>query len=174
MDKKPNKLINEKSPYLLQHAYNPVHWYPWGREALEKARDENKLLIISIGYSACHWCHVMESESFEDHEVACVMNDHFVSVKVDREERPDIDQVYMNVSFAITGKGGWPLNVIATPDQKPLYAGTYFSKEQWLQLLNLINSLECYCYATNSRQYCMLHSFNHSPFKCNALETETF
>ena len=130
-----NKLANETSPYLLQHANNPVNWYPWGNEALGKAKEENKLIIISIGYAACHWCHVMEHESFEDSSVSQVMNDHYVSIKVDREERPDIDQVYMDAAYLITGRGGWPLNIIALPDGKPVYAGTYFRKEDWLKIL---------------------------------------
>jgi uncharacterized protein YyaL (SSP411 family) len=127
--KKPNKLIYEKSPYLLQHAYNPVNWYPWGEEAFEKARNEDKPVFLSIGYSTCHWCHVMEKESFEDEEVAGLMNQYFVSIKVDREERPDLDGIYMLVCQMITGSGGWPLSIIITPDKKPFYAGTYFPKE---------------------------------------------
>ncbi|MGD8306673.1 MAG: thioredoxin domain-containing protein [Ignavibacteria bacterium] len=130
-----NKLISETSPYLLQHAHNPVNWYPWGDEALQKAADENKLLLISIGYSACHWCHVMEHESFEDTVVAKIMNEHFVSIKVDREERPDIDQVYRDAAYVLTGRGGWPLNVIALPDGQPVYAGTYFPRGNWIKLL---------------------------------------
>lgn len=133
--KTPNELIHATSPYLLQHAYNPVQWYSWSDKALQKARDENKLIIISIGYSACHWCHVMEHESFEDEEVATVMNKSFVCIKIDREERPDIDQVYMDAVQMMTGRGGWPLNVIALPDQRPIYGGTYFPKEQWRQVL---------------------------------------
>jgi len=136
-----NHLINESSPYLLMHAHNPVDWYPWGKEALEKAGKENKLLIISIGYAACHWCHVMETESFEDEEAARIMNKYFVSIKVDREERPDIDQVYMTASQLLTGSGGWPLNVIALPDQRPFFAGTYFPKEQWILLLEQIRKI---------------------------------
>ena len=128
-NKKPNHLIHEKSPYLLQHAYNPVDWYPWGKEALEKAKKENKPIFLSIGYSACHWCHVMEQESFEDPEVAKLMNDTFVCIKVDREERPDLDNIYMTVCQMMTGSGGWPLNVILTPDQKPFYAGTYIPRD---------------------------------------------
>ena len=131
-----NELIHETSPYLLQHAHNPVNWYPWGERALKKARDENKMLIISIGYAACHWCHVMEHESFEDTVVANLMNKNFVAIKVDREERPDIDQVYMTAAQLITGRGGWPLNAIALPDGKPFYAGTYFSKSDWMKMLN--------------------------------------
>ncbi len=127
-NKKPNRLIAEKSPYLLQHAYNPVDWYPWGPEAFEKAKQENKPVFVSIGYSTCHWCHVMEKESFEDEEVAAIINERFVSIKVDREERPDLDSIYMSVCQVMTGQGGWPLNVFLTPDQIPFYAGTYFPK----------------------------------------------
>lgn len=130
-----NRLANSTSPYLLQHANNPVDWYPWGPEALQKARDENKLLIVSIGYSACHWCHVMEHESFEDEQVAAVMNEYFVCIKVDREERPDVDQIYMSAVQLISGRGGWPLNCICLPDQRPIYAGTYFKKNDWTSLL---------------------------------------
>ncbi|HEY0668915.1 MAG TPA: thioredoxin domain-containing protein [Sphingobacteriaceae bacterium] len=130
-----NKLINESSPYLLQHAHNPVEWYPWGNEALSKAREENKLILVSIGYSACHWCHVMEHESFEDEGVAEIMNRHFVCIKIDREERPDIDQIYMTAVQLMTGSGGWPLNCICLPDQRPVYGGTYFRKDDWKNLL---------------------------------------
>jgi uncharacterized protein YyaL (SSP411 family) len=133
-----NKLINETSPYLLQHAHNPVNWYPWGDEALEKAKIENKLIIISVGYAACHWCHVMEHESFENEEVAKFMNENFVAIKVDREERPDVDQVYMNAVQILIGRGGWPLNCIALPDGKPLYGGTYFPKDDWMSVLTQI------------------------------------
>ncbi len=131
----PNRLSKETSPYLLQHAENPVDWFPWGSEALEKAKNENKLILISIGYSACHWCHVMEHESFEDASVAEIMNEHFVCIKVDREERPDIDQVYMLAVQLMTGQGGWPLNCICLPDQRPVYGGTYFRKGDWKNLL---------------------------------------
>ncbi len=127
-NRKPNRLINEKSPYLLQHAYNPVNWYPWGEEAFRKAKDENKPLFLSIGYSTCHWCHVMEKDSFEDEEVAALLNKYYVAVKVDREERPDLDQQYMAACQALTGQGGWPLTVFLTPDLKPFYAGTFFPK----------------------------------------------
>lgn len=130
-----NALANSTSPYLLQHANNPVNWFPWGNQALQKAKNENKLLLISIGYSACHWCHVMERESFEDEEIATVMNKFFVCIKVDREERPDIDQVYMEAVQLMSGQGGWPLNCIALPDQKPIYGGTYFPKENWREVL---------------------------------------
>lgn len=131
-----NELIHESSPYLLQHAHNPVKWLPWGEKALRKAKEENKFLIISIGYAACHWCHVMEHESFEDESVAELMNTHFVCIKVDREERPDVDQVYMNAVHLITGQGGWPLNALALPDGRPFYAGTYFPKTDWMRMLN--------------------------------------
>ena len=130
-----NELINETSPYLLEHAHNPVNWYPWNDETLAKAKEENKLMIISIGYSACHWCHVMEHESFEDTTVANLMNEAYVSIKVDREERPDVDQLYMDAAYIITGRGGWPLNVIALPDGRPVFAGTYFPKDQWIKVL---------------------------------------
>jgi len=140
MHTEPNKLIHASSPYLLQHAYNPVEWYEWGPEALEKARRENKLILVSIGYSACHWCHVMERESFELHEVAEVMNNDYVCIKVDREERPDIDQIYMMAIQLMTGSGGWPLNCICLPDQRPIYGGTYFRKDDWINiLLNVAN-----------------------------------
>ena len=122
----PNRLINETSPYLLQHAHNPVDWYPWGEEALERARGEDKPIMLSIGYSACHWCHVMERESFEDPEIAGIMNQHFINIKVDREERPDLDSLYMNAVQALTGSGGWPMTVFLTPDGGPFYGGTYF------------------------------------------------
>jgi uncharacterized protein YyaL (SSP411 family) len=131
----PNELINETSPYLLQHANNPVDWYAWNPETLQRAKDENKMLLISIGYAACHWCHVMEHQSFEDEQVASVMNENFICVKVDREERPDVDQVYMNAAYLINGNGGWPLNALAMPDGKPFFAGTYFPKENWVRLL---------------------------------------
>ncbi|HVW97287.1 MAG TPA: thioredoxin domain-containing protein [Mucilaginibacter sp.] len=130
-----NRLANSTSPYLLQHANNPVNWYPWGPEALQRARDENKLIIVSIGYSACHWCHVMEHESFEDESVAAVMNEYFVCIKVDREERPDVDQIYMSAVQLMSGRGGWPLNCVCLPDQRPIYGGTYFRKNDWTSLL---------------------------------------
>ncbi|HMD82697.1 MAG TPA: thioredoxin domain-containing protein, partial [Anaerolineales bacterium] len=121
-----NRLSTVTSPYLLQHAHNPVDWYPWGEEALAKARTENKPIFLSIGYAACHWCHVMAHESFEDNAVAAFMNEHFVNIKVDREERPDLDGIYMQATMAMTGSGGWPMSVFLTPDLKPFYAGTYF------------------------------------------------
>ncbi len=143
--KKPNRLINEKSPYLLQHAYNPVDWYPWGEEAFAKAREEDKPIFLSIGYSTCHWCHVMEHESFEDSTVAAMMNEVFISIKVDREERPDIDNIYMTVCQMLTGSGGWPLTIIMTPDKKPFFAGTYFPKEARfgrIGMIELINRID--------------------------------
>ena len=137
----PNRLAEETSPYLLQHADNPVDWYAWGEDALAKAQEENKLLLVSIGYAACHWCHVMEHESFEDEEVARVMNEYFVNIKVDREERPDIDKIYMDAVQLMTGRGGWPLNAIALPDGRPIFGGTYFPKSQWLKVLSQIVTL---------------------------------
>ena len=137
-----NDLIHESSPYLLQHAHNPVNWYPWGEKSLQKAKDENKMLIISIGYAACHWCHVMEHESFEDTDVAKIMNEHFICIKVDREERPDVDQVYMTAAQLITGGGGWPLNALALADGRPFYAGTYFPKNNWIKLLEYFVDLQ--------------------------------
>lgn len=130
-----NRLSGESSPYLLQHARNPVDWYPWGDEAFAKAKAENKLVLVSIGYSSCHWCHVMERESFENDSIARLMNDRFVCVKVDREERPDVDQVYMAAVQLMTGRGGWPLNCFTLPDGRPVYGGTYFPPQQWTQLL---------------------------------------
>src|SRR3990172_3707273 len=126
----PNHLINENSPYLLQHANNPVDWYPWCEDALTEAKTENKPIFLSIGYAACHWCHVMEHESFENSETAALMNDNFVNIKVDREERPDLDSIYMQATVAMTGSGGWPMSVFLTPDLKPFYAGTYFPPVQ--------------------------------------------
>lgn len=134
-----NALIHESSPYLLQHAHNPVNWYPWGNKALSLAKEQNKLLVVSIGYAACHWCHVMEKESFEDTLVARVMNENFISIKVDREERPDVDQVYMNAVQLMTGGGGWPLNVVALPDGRPVWGGTFFRKDDWVSILNQIS-----------------------------------
>ena len=139
--KMSNNLINETSPYLLQHAYNPVDWNPWNKQYLEKAKKENKLIIISIGYSSCHWCHVMEKESFEDSLVASIMNEKYISIKVDREERPDVDQVYMNAVQLMTGSGGWPLNVVTLPDGRPIWGGTYFPKDQWINALTQISDL---------------------------------
>ena len=139
-----NRLAHETSPYLLQHKDNPVDWYPWGEEALERARTEDKPILLSIGYSACHWCHVMERESFEDEQTAAYMNEHFVPIKLDREERPDLDAIYMEACQAMTGQGGWPLNVFLTPEQVPFYAGTYFPPEDrqgmpsWRRILEAV------------------------------------
>src|ERR1043165_9192080 len=126
----PNRLAGETSPYLLQHQDNPVDWYPWGTEALARAREEDRPILLSVGYSACHWCHVMERESFEDPETAAYMNEHFVNVKVDREERPDVDAIYMEAVQSITGHGGWPMTVFLDPDGVPFYGGTYFPPDE--------------------------------------------
>lgn len=142
-----NRLINEQSPYLLQHAHNPVNWYPWGDDAFETAKREHKPVIVSIGYAACHWCHVMERESFENEETAAYMNEHFINIKVDREEHPDVDQMYMDAVQAITQSGGWPLNVFVTPERVPFYGGTYYppkpmySRPSWMQVLQQINNV---------------------------------
>lgn len=136
-----NNLAKASSPYLKQHAHNPVQWNEWGMEALEKARAENKPLLISIGYSACHWCHVMAHEVFENEESAAIMNAHFINIKIDREERPDIDQVYMDAIQMLTGRGGWPLNIFALPDGRPFHGGTYFPKKDWDSILNQLNDL---------------------------------
>lgn len=133
-----NALINETSPYLLQHAYNPVNWLPWGDEAFDLAKREDKLVIVSIGYSACHWCHVMEHQTFEDSAAAALMNEHFICIKVDREERPDVDQIYMTAVQLMTRSGGWPLNVVTLPDARPVWGGTYFPKENWMSALQQI------------------------------------
>lgn len=142
-----NHLVNETSPYLLQHAHNPVNWYPWSSEALEKAKQDDKMILVSIGYSACHWCHVMERESFENEDTAAFMNTHFINIKIDREERPDLDHIYMDAVQAISGSGGWPLNVFLTPAAKPFYGGTYFppvrafNRASWREVLqNLVHS----------------------------------
>lgn len=132
-----NHLENEKSPYLIQHAQNPVDWYPLCDEAFEKAKKEDKPIFLSIGYSTCHWCHVMAHESFEDYGVAALLNNFFISIKVDREERPDIDSVYMTACQIMTGSGGWPLTIIMTPDKKPFFAGTYFPKESGFGAIGL-------------------------------------
>lgn len=143
MPPKANKLINSQSPYLLQHAYNPVDWHSWGEEALARAKKENKPILVSIGYSACHWCHVMEHESFEDEETARLMNEHFVCIKIDREERPDLDNIYMDAIQIMGLQGGWPLNVFLMPDQKPFYGGTYFPNKNWKSLLlNIAEAFE--------------------------------
>lgn len=133
----PNHLLNEMSPYLLQHAQNPVDWYPWSDEAFKKANAQDKPVFLSIGYSTCHWCHVMAHESFEDEEIAQILNTYFVPVKVDREERPEIDMVYMSICQAMTGQGGWPLTIIMTPGKKPFFAGTYLPKRSRYNLTGL-------------------------------------
>ena len=133
-----NRLIRAKSPYLLLHAHNPVDWYPWGNDAFEKARKENKPIFLSIGYFTCHWCHVMEKESYSDTDVAAILNQYFVSIKVDREERPDIDRLYIAYVEATTGSAGWPLNVMLTPDRKPFFGGTYFPPDQLKSLLQKV------------------------------------
>ena len=140
-----NHLIHESSPYLLQHAHNPVDWHPWGEEAFEKARQEDKLVLVSIGYAACHWCHVMEHESFEDEEIARLMNENFICIKVDREERPDVDHQYMDAVQLLTGRGGWPLNCFALPDGRPVWGGTYFRPSQWTSVLKQLSEM----YQTN-------------------------
>lgn len=140
-DRRPNLLISESSPYLLQHAYNPVDWHPYSTNAFKKAAKQKKLIIISIGYSSCHWCHVMEHESFEDMDVARVMNRDYISIKVDREERPDVDQIYIHAVQLMTGSAGWPLNVVTLPDGRPVWGGTYFRKPQWIQALQQIQEL---------------------------------
>ena len=145
--REPNHLEGQTSPYLLQHLYNPVDWYPWGPEALQRAKDEDKPILVSIGYSACHWCHVMEHESFEDAEVAKLMNRWFVCIKIDREERPDIDQVYMSAVQRMTGQGGWPLNCFLTPELEPFFGGTYFpprsgyGRPSWTEVLKQIHTM---------------------------------
>ncbi|HHV30760.1 thioredoxin domain-containing protein [Acetivibrio mesophilus] len=140
-NKQANRLIHEKSPYLLQHAHNPVNWYPWCDEAFEKAKSEDKPIFLSIGYSTCHWCHVMERESFEDEEVADILNKNFICIKVDREERPDIDNIYMTACQALTGHGGWPLTIIMAPDKRPFFAGTYFPKKDRMGMRGLVSIL---------------------------------
>jgi uncharacterized protein YyaL (SSP411 family) len=139
MSQEPNALIHESSPYLLQHAYNPVKWLAWSEAAIAKAQSENKPILVSIGYSACHWCHVMEHESFEDEAVATLMNEHFVCIKVDREERPDVDHLYMDAVQLMTSQGGWPLNCFALPDGRPFFGGTYFQKDRWIQVLEQVH-----------------------------------
>ncbi|MCS7066642.1 MAG: thioredoxin domain-containing protein, partial [Fimbriimonadales bacterium] len=136
-----NRLIREKSPYLLQHAYNPVDWYPWGAEAFFRARTEGKPVFLSIGYSSCHWCHVMERESFENEQIAAILNEHFVPVKVDREERPDVDEIYITAVQLVTGSAGWPLSVFLTPDGEPFYGGTYFPPAVFADLLRQVAHL---------------------------------
>jgi uncharacterized protein YyaL (SSP411 family) len=170
-----NQLIHETSPYLLQHAHNPVHWYPWGEGAFKRAREEQKVVLISIGYSACHWCHVMERESFEDETVAQIMNEHFICIKVDREERPDVDKIYMEAVQLINGQGGWPLNCFALPNGQPFFGGTYFNKNQWQSLLQQIGTL----FQENAQQFeeqagRITQYLQHSAFQETASSAESF
>ena len=161
---KANALIHEQSPYLLQHAYNPVDWFPWDKAVLDKAKQEGKLLLISIGYASCHWCHVMEQECFEDVTVAQVMNDGFVNIKIDREERPDLDQIYMSALQLLTGQGGWPLNIVALPDGRPIWGATYLPKKRWIEVLNQLLELQkkekdkLETYASQLHQGCLLYT----------------
>ena len=171
--RKPNRLINEKSPYLQQHAYNPVDWFPWGDEAFEKAASENKPIFLSIGYSTCHWCHVMEHESFEDSTVAALMNRYFVSIKVDREERPDIDQIYMKVCQLMTGHGGWPLTIMMTPEKKPFFAGTYFPKESRPGRIGLMDLLQQVKDAWVNKQKEIQNSANYITDHLNSLDSKS-
>ena len=157
-NKESNRLIHKKSPYLLQHAYNPVNWYPWCDEAFEKAKREDKPIFLSIGYSTCHWCHVMERESFEDEEIASILNNNFISIKVDREERPDIDSIYMTVCQALTGHGGWPLTIFMTPDKTPFFAGTYFPKNDRMGMSGLKTILNSVNQAWLNNREALLHS----------------
>jgi uncharacterized protein len=178
MEKHTNALIHESSPYLLQHAHNPVNWLPWNQEAFDLAKQENKLVLVSVGYSACHWCHVMEHESFEDEEVAALMNKFFVCIKVDREERPDVDQVYMTAVQLMTQKGGWPLNCFTLPDGRPVYGGTYFPKEQWMQILKSLehtfrkNSSEVEKYASNLQEGVQQSEWIQHPEKVDAFSLD--
>ena len=138
-----NRLAHESSPYLRQHADNPVDWFPWGDEAFTRAQAEDKPILLSVGYSSCHWCHVMAHESFESVDVAVVANENFVCIKVDREERPDLDAIYMNATVAMTGQGGWPMTCFLTPDGRPFFCGTYYPKDGFLQLLSGENGRSC-------------------------------
>ena len=156
----PNRLIDETSPYLLQHAHNPVEWYPWGDEALARAQEEDKPILLSIGYSACHWCHVMERESFENDDIAALMNEHFINIKVDREERPDLDAVYMEAVHALTGSGGWPMTVFLTPDGRPFYGGTYFPPEDRGNMPGFPRLVEAISDAYRTRRGEVLQSIN--------------
>src|SRR5207237_5465687 len=148
----PNRLINETSPYLLQHAHNPVDWYARGHEALERAAAEDKLILLSIGYSACHWCHVMEHESFENASIARLMNENFVNIKVDREERPDLDQIYMTAVQVMTGSGGWPLTIFLLPNGEPIFGGTYFPPEDRYNRPGFLRVLETIAEAYRTRR----------------------
>ncbi len=170
----PNKLINEKSPYLLQHAYNPVNWYPWGDEAFSKAKAEDKPVFLSVGYSCCHWCHVMAHESFEDEEVADALNRRFISVKVDREERPDVDAVYMEVCQALTGSGGWPMTIIMTPEKKPFFAATYLPKSSRHGMTGLLNLLSAISSRWEKDRKALLEHGDEIAFYMQSRETSDY
>ncbi|MFW9897596.1 MAG: thioredoxin domain-containing protein, partial [Candidatus Thorarchaeota archaeon] len=168
-----NHLSNEKSPYLIQHSNNPVDWYPWGEEAFNKAKREDKPIFLSIGYSTCHWCHVMAHESFENYEVADLMNEVFVSIKVDREERPDIDKIYMTVCQMMTGSGGWPLTIIMTPDKKPFFAGTYFPKTTRFGRIGLIDLSNRIKILWNNQRVEIMNSANQITFNLTNIDQES-
>jgi len=178
MEKYTNELIKESSPYLRQHAHNPVHWIPWSDDLFKRAKRENKPVLISVGYSACHWCHVMEHECFEDEEVAALMNKHFINVKVDREERPDVDQVYMTAVQLMTQRGGWPLNCFTLPDGRPIYGGTYFPKDQWVHILRSLDHTfrtdldKAVWYAEKLHEGIVLHELIDEPVKNEDLTQE--
>ncbi|MEM7800913.1 MAG: thioredoxin domain-containing protein, partial [Chloroflexota bacterium] len=167
----PNRLIDEKSPYLLQHAHNPVNWYPWGEEAFETAAAQDKPVFLSIGYSTCHWCHVMRDESFEDAAVAALMNENFISIKVDREERPDIDSIYMNVAHITGSRGGWPLTIIMTPDQKPFFVATYIPKESRFERSGMLDLIPAVSEAWTTQRADIL---DYSERVVEALQTSEF
>ena len=169
----PNRLKQEKSPYLMQHGENPVDWYPWCEEAFQQAAREDKPIFLSIGYSTCHWCHVMAHESFEDQEVASLLNREFISIKVDREERPDIDAVYMAVCQAMTGSGGWPLTIFMTPDQKPFFAGTYFPKYGGYGRFGLMDLLDRVAYLWKNNREELLKAGNQITVAINQEQTGT-
>ncbi|MFW9990308.1 MAG: thioredoxin domain-containing protein, partial [Candidatus Odinarchaeota archaeon] len=168
-----NHLSNEKSPYLTQHAKNPVDWYPWGKEAFDKAQQEDKPIFLSIGYSTCHWCHVMAHESFEDEEVAELMNDTFISIKVDREERPDIDKIYMMICQLMTGSGGWPLTIIMTPNKKPFFAGTYLPKQTRFGRIGLIDLIKRIKDLWNNQRLELLDSAQKITFNLQNIDQES-
>ena len=178
MEKHTNELIKESSPYLRQHAHNPVNWIPWSDDLFDRAKRENKPVLISVGYSACHWCHVMEHECFEDEEVAALMNEHFINVKVDREERPDVDQVYMTAVQLMTQRGGWPLNCFTLPDGCPIYGGTYFPKDQWMHILRSLDHTfrtdldKAVSYAEKLHEGIVLHELIDEPVKNEVLSQE--
>ncbi len=168
----PNRLIQEKSPYLLQHAHNPVDWFPWDQEAFDKAKDQDKPIFLSIGYSTCHWCHVMERESFEDEDVAAALNKNFISIKVDKEERPDLDLVYMTACQLLTGQGGWPTTLLLTPDGDPFFAGTYFPKESRGGMPGLLSILDSTAKAWNGNREELLEAGRDMTARLNTLKGE--